>query len=204
MDKAVVRATMAAAAKGGIHAQRLATKLIRNAEAANRADHEYWVQVLRNYKDYWDAEPERRKNAGITDLPGPIPHPDHIDFDLEEGTVVISGPKDQHEKDELDALIAAKEENHKQLAAKIKEIKNAKTKDAKRKAIVELEERAKIRRLSQYYDPDPEDGSQKAWRIRTPSVRTYQTLGALRMPASPTECIGCQALSAKSQLLRFM
>lgn len=159
MAKAFVRATMVSAAKGGIHAQRLATELIRNAEAANRADHEYWVQVLRDYKDYWDAELERRRKAGITDLPDPIPHPDHIYFDFEEGTVVISGPKDQQGKDELDALIATKEENHKQLAAKIKEIKNAKTKDAKRKAIVELEELAEITRLIQYHDPDPEDGS---------------------------------------------
>ncbi len=154
MAVAVVRAIQVAAVRGNAHAQRLATELLKNAEAAIRADHENYVRVLRDYKDYWENELERRRRAGITDLPDPVPHPDHIEFDFEHDTVLILGPKSQREKDELDSLIANKEFYHGQLVAALKKRERAKTRAETAKANAELEEVAEVTRLIQYFDPE--------------------------------------------------
>ena len=56
------------------------------------------VKTAIEYKRDWEWELERRKRLGITDAPPPVPHPDHIEIDLQNGTVQVVGPLTKEEK----------------------------------------------------------------------------------------------------------
>ena len=63
-----------------------------------------------DYKSVWEDELERRKKHGITDAPAPLPHPDHIEINLQAGAVGIVGPSTKEEKVVHDLWIAQKQE----------------------------------------------------------------------------------------------
>jgi len=98
MAQAIVRAVAVNAVKGQQRAQRLFTEMLTTTERENKALHDQWMDVAMTYKIEWDRELERRRQFGITDLPDPLPHPDHIVLDLHAGTVRVAGPSTKEEK----------------------------------------------------------------------------------------------------------
>jgi hypothetical protein len=104
MAQAIVRAVAVNAVKGQQRAQRLFTELLSTTEKENRALSDAWLDVAMTYKIEWDKELERRQRLGITDLPDPLPHPDHIILDMMTGTAYIRGPSTKEEKQLWDLI----------------------------------------------------------------------------------------------------
>lgn len=98
MAQAIVRAIAVNAAKGQSRAQKLFTEMLTMTERENRALHDQWLETAMNYKIDWERELERRKALGITGLPDPLPHPDHVVIDFKAGTARIAGPMSKEEK----------------------------------------------------------------------------------------------------------
>ncbi|MEO0682102.1 MAG: DUF5681 domain-containing protein [Pseudomonadota bacterium] len=97
MAQAVVRSLAVNAAKGRARAQELFTALLAAVERTNRRQHDEWLQTAIEYKVEWDRELERRRRMGI-EGPEPLPHPDDVVIDLQEGRVRIKGPMTPEEK----------------------------------------------------------------------------------------------------------
>lgn len=72
--------------------------MLTTTERENKALHDQWMDAALTYKIEWDRELERRRELGITDLPDPLPHPDHIVLDLHAGTIRVTGPSTKEEK----------------------------------------------------------------------------------------------------------
>lgn len=104
--RAVLRSLAVNAVKGQHRSQRLFAELLSGVETSNKALHDSWFSTALDYKIEWDKELQRRDRAQITHLPPPIPHPDHIQFDMNRGTVVIRGPKTLEEKGVYDKAYA--------------------------------------------------------------------------------------------------
>jgi hypothetical protein len=104
MAQAIVRAVAVNAVKGQQRAQRLFTELLSTTEKENRALSDAWLDVAMTYKIEWDKELDRRQRLGITDLPDPLPHPDHIILDMMTGTAYIRGPSTKEEKQLWDLI----------------------------------------------------------------------------------------------------
>ena len=104
--RAVLRSLAVNAVKGQHRSQRLFAELLSGVETSNKALHDTWFSTALEYKVGWDAELQRRARVGITHLPTPLPHPDHIQFDLDRGIVLIHGPKTQQEKSFYDQAYA--------------------------------------------------------------------------------------------------
>ena len=96
--RAVLRSLAVNAVKGQHRSQRLFADLLSGVETSNKALHDGWFSAALDYKIAWDEELQRRARVGITYLPAPLPHPDHIQFDMNRGTVVVRGPKTREEK----------------------------------------------------------------------------------------------------------
>jgi hypothetical protein len=60
------------------------------------------MDVAMTYKIEWERELDRRERLGITGLPEPLPHPDHVVIDIRNGTANIRGPATNEEKAEWD------------------------------------------------------------------------------------------------------
>ena len=60
------------------------------------------------YKIDWEEELHRRRVLGLTHLPDPLPHPDHIKIDMKRGTARIIGPATKEEKARWDDMLARK------------------------------------------------------------------------------------------------
>lgn len=108
MAQAVVRAMSVKAAKGDHRSQRLFAELLASTESANRMLHDRWIEGATEYKIEWERELRRREVLGITDLPEPLPHPDHVIIDYRSGTARIMGPMTKEEKAEWDDLVRTK------------------------------------------------------------------------------------------------
>ena len=104
--QAVIRAMAVNAAKGQHRAQRLFSELLAATEFSRKRLHDEYFETALTYKLEWDKELVRRRNAGVTDLPEPLPHPDQIVLDMREGTVRITGPMTGEEKALLDGWSA--------------------------------------------------------------------------------------------------
>ena len=102
LAQAVMRSISVNAAKGNARAQRLFAQLLADTESSRKLLHDEFFEKALTYKIEWDRELERRRQMGITHLPEPLPHPDHIVLDMQEGTVRITGPMTREEKAELD------------------------------------------------------------------------------------------------------
>lgn len=92
MAQAVIRALAVKAAKGDHRSQRRFAELLASVESARKILNDRWLETAIEYKVEWERELRRRERLGITDLPGPLPHPDHVKIDLDEGTARIVGP----------------------------------------------------------------------------------------------------------------
>lgn len=108
MAQAIIRSLAVNAAKGQHRAQRLFAELLASTENANRALHDAWLDTATTYKIEWERELDRRARLGITDLPEPLPHPDHVVIDLRKGTAHIIGPATKEEKAEWEMWMARK------------------------------------------------------------------------------------------------
>lgn len=95
--QAVIRSVALNAAKGNQRAQRMFADLVRTIETENKELHDEWMNTAMDYKIAWDREIERAKKLG-TEVPNPIPHPDHLVINLKTAQVEIRGPMTKEEK----------------------------------------------------------------------------------------------------------
>ena len=102
MAQAIVRAMAVNAAKGQHRAQRLFAELLAATETANKALADEWLDTAMTYKIEWERELERRQRLGLTGLPEPLPHPDHIVIDMDTGLTRVVGPSTREEKAKYD------------------------------------------------------------------------------------------------------
>ena len=102
MVQAVIRSMAVNAAKGQHRAQRLFAELLASVESSRKLLHDEYLGTAMEYKVEWERELQRREALGITDLPPPLPHPDHIKIDMNTGTVQITGPMTKEEQAELE------------------------------------------------------------------------------------------------------
>ncbi|MGB3315112.1 MAG: DUF5681 domain-containing protein, partial [Albidovulum sp.] len=108
MVQAIIRSLAVNAAKGQHRAQRLFAELLASVENANKALHYAWLETAITYKADWEDELFRRVHFGITGLPDPLPHPDHVIIDIRKGTARIAGPSTKEEKAKWDRQSARK------------------------------------------------------------------------------------------------
>ncbi len=101
MAQAIMRSLAVNAAKGQHRAQRLFAELLASVETSNKQLNDEYLSTSMDYKIAWERELDRRDRLGITDLPDPLPHPDHIVIDMDRGTVRIMGPVTRAEEAEL-------------------------------------------------------------------------------------------------------
>lgn len=92
MAQAIVRSLAVNAAKGQHRAQRLFAEMLSATERQNKDLADEFVKSLVNYKIDWNHELDRRVRQGITHLPDPIPHPDHVKIDMNTGKAWVEGP----------------------------------------------------------------------------------------------------------------
>ena len=109
MAQAIIRSMAVNAAKGQHRAQRLFSELLATTETSRRVLHDEWLNTAIAYKVDWEKELRRREVLGITDLPEPLPHPDHVHIDLRQGTARIVGPATPEEKAEWDEMVEMKQ-----------------------------------------------------------------------------------------------
>lgn len=122
--QAVLRSLAVNAVKGQHRSQRLFSELLAAVETSNKAAHDDWMQVAIDYKQDWEQELFRRQALGITHLPDPLPHPDHVVIDFRHGTARIIGPMTREAKVRWDKMIERKEdylESIRQTTAALKE-----------------------------------------------------------------------------------
>lgn len=115
MAQAVIRSLAVNAAKGNQRAQRLFTELLATTERDNKRLHDEWLETAINYKVEWERELERRRALGI-DGPEPLPHPDHVVINMQNGTVEIRGPVTKEDKAEWDRFRTLKKDCDREIA----------------------------------------------------------------------------------------
>ena len=98
MAQAVLRSVAVSAVKGQHRSQWLFAELLGTVEANNRVLHDAYFEASVTYKRDWTQELARRRALGITDLPDPLPHPDHIKVNVQQGTIEVNGPWTEDEK----------------------------------------------------------------------------------------------------------
>jgi len=114
--QAVVRALAVNAAKGQHRAQRLFAEMLSTTERQNKALSDAWLNTAMDYKIEWDRELARRAKLGITDLPDPIPHPDHVKIDMNTGKAWVQGPMTKDEKAELELWVQKRDDFKEEIA----------------------------------------------------------------------------------------
>ena len=110
MAQAVIRTLAIEAAKGKPRPQRLFTEMLSTIEQEKMEEHDGFFKTAMDYKLTWEEELERRERLGITDAEAPLPHPDHIELDIEARTVQIVGPMTKEEKVVYAHWVARKKE----------------------------------------------------------------------------------------------
>lgn len=108
MAQAIIRSMAVNAVKGQHRSQRLFSELLSAIERQDRELHDTWLETAIEYKIEWERELARRARLGITNLPEPLPHPDHVIIDMREGTAKVVGPSTKEEKAECDKWAARK------------------------------------------------------------------------------------------------
>lgn len=98
MVQAVIRKIAIDAMRGRAPAQELFIKITDKAQSGLIQLHERHLQAACEYKVSWERELDRRKRAGITHLPDPLPHPDDIVINLQTGEVEYHGPRTPEEE----------------------------------------------------------------------------------------------------------
>lgn len=108
MAQAVIRSLAVNSAKGQHLAQRLFTELLTSTERSRAALKTEIFETAFDYKKNWERELARRDVLGITDLPPPLPHPDHVILDIRSGTVRLVGPATKEEQVKWEAMLDQK------------------------------------------------------------------------------------------------
>src|SRR6185503_786038 len=85
-NRAIMRATLIAAANGDIKAQKLALDIMAKDENRRAADNADRLKAAHDYKQWWAGESKRRKLHGEPD-PNFRFHPDKLHIDYANGTV---------------------------------------------------------------------------------------------------------------------
>lgn len=101
--EAIIRSMAVNAVKGEARAQKMFTHLLTETENSNKRLADQWLQTAIDYKIDWTEEIERCKRLGLP-IPAPIPHPDHIEIDMNTGQVIVKGPFTKEEKADWDKL----------------------------------------------------------------------------------------------------
>ncbi len=117
MAQAIVRSLAVNAAKGEHKAQRLFAEMLATTERQNKQLADEWLSTAMDYKIEWDQELERRARLGITELPPPLPHPDHVKIDMNTGQAWVAGPMTKEEAAELEMWRLKREELREDLVA---------------------------------------------------------------------------------------
>lgn len=154
MAQAIIRSLAVNAAKGNQRAQRLFTQLLSSIERDNKRLHDEWLQTAIEYKVEWDKELDRRKRAGITDAPAPLPHPDHVVIDMKTGGVRIVGPMTKEEKPYWEELRTRKKDNDDEIAELEKILSEEQDQACREMVLLDLEHAQKIRALIAKVIPD--------------------------------------------------
>ena len=100
---AIIRSINVGAMRGNPSQQKLALRYAIAADESRRTDIENGILTVERYKHKW--EPifvQARQHA--TPEPRQLPHPDHVNINLETGDFVISGPQTPSEKKAWDHL----------------------------------------------------------------------------------------------------
>ena len=97
MAEAVFRSIAVNAAKGNPRSQKMFTQMLGAIERERLKLHNEWLQTAIEYKIGWTDQIEDAKRRGLP-LPEPLPHPDHIEIDMNSGEVIIKGPFTPEEK----------------------------------------------------------------------------------------------------------
>ena len=105
MAQAVVRSLAVNAVKGQHRAQRLFSELLSATERDNKALNDEWLKTALEYKQGWEAAIQRCQRLGLP-APDPVPHPDHIDLDMQTGQIVVDGPMTCDQRETGRQLIA--------------------------------------------------------------------------------------------------
>ena len=108
--QAVLRSLAVNAVKGQHRSQRLFAELLAAVETSQKALHDDWLLTAMQYKVGWENELHRRARLGIIGAPDPLPHPDHVIIDLQDGTARVVGPSTKEEKARWDNHMANKAE----------------------------------------------------------------------------------------------
>ncbi|WP_340108249.1 DUF5681 domain-containing protein [Pikeienuella sp. HZG-20] len=108
--QAVIRALGVKAVKGDHRSQRLFAELLGATERANKALADELLETAITYKVEWERELDRRDRLGLTGLPEPLPHPDHVVIDMDRATVSFSGPLTKEDKADLDWMLGRRAE----------------------------------------------------------------------------------------------
>ena len=108
--RAILRSLAVNAVKGQHRSQRLFAELLASVETSRMESYNDWMDSVVSYKSRWDDELTRRRVLGITHLPDPIPHPDHIRIEFKRGGARFTGPLTKEDKAECDKVIQRKGE----------------------------------------------------------------------------------------------
>lgn len=109
MTEAIVRSIAVNAAKGQARSQKMFTQMLSTVERERRNLHNEWLQTAIEYKVSWMERIEDAKRRGLPP-PQPVPHPDHIEIDMNTGEVIIKGPFTPEEKAQWDQWAVRKQE----------------------------------------------------------------------------------------------
>ena len=109
MAEAIIRSVAVNAAKGHPRSQKMFTQMLNAVERERRNLHNEWLQTAIEYKVGWTERNEDAKRRGLPP-PEPLPHPDHIEIDMNSGEVIIKGPFTPEEKQLWDNLERRKQD----------------------------------------------------------------------------------------------
>lgn len=102
--QAVFRAMGVAAMKGNRFAQKTMAELVTSLEQREAEARFELFGIMLDYKREWTKEIERCERENLP-LPEPIPHPDDIFINPDNGDVRIEGPKTAEQKERLDEAL---------------------------------------------------------------------------------------------------
>lgn len=97
--RAVKRAQIATAAKGGTNAQRNALEHIEKIEAKQRAEHSALMLNLEEYKQQYEMDKRTRSKSQLAFIyDALLPHPEDVEVDWDTGMVAVRGPSNAKER----------------------------------------------------------------------------------------------------------
>jgi hypothetical protein len=124
--QAVFRAMSVSALKGNRFAQKTLTDMVKNVEQADFSSKLENFEVWFSYKQKWTEEIERCVRAGMP-VPDPVPHPDDIKLDFNNGNVRFDGPFTKEAKDRLETAIARRDEAQREVSEFARRYRSART-----------------------------------------------------------------------------